>query len=796
MLNNYKLPSGKEQEQVIEKQVKIGAGARAAFCWRLVLLLLLFLSCALQALAFVPDLSGRQLLMSLLYMLSGFVMTVGFREYKSRGNRHLPELLLLLPTVLLFLCLGPRQILTGSASFLHRQLDLWNQRFDLGLSVPAAGNAASLPAFACFLFYLMGCLSSVFYSKSQLLKVLLCLLFLLIPLFSDCSVPLAGVLLAAVFLGERMTAGKQLSRRRVIWTAGVLLFLLLCIGMDQRTEISAAADFRARTEKAIRELRYGEDTLPEGDLRQAGILQASDECMLTVTASQAKNLYLRGFVGSRYADGSWQPLRKNDFSTAERSGILQWLQTRGFSVLKAPAAYWSLCSEVEMPAENILEIQVEHASRAYLYLPATVSLLDERHLGRVLDTRFSPRNLLGERHYTMRERSENLPSELLTAADWLTAPETEAQQQYCTAEAEYRTLVYELYTETDPELEELLQQYFWTDYETENAGIYRAISRVRQILRENIQYTEKPTAAPADTEPIRWMLTTSKKGNAVLFAAVAAEALRLQGIPTRYVEGYFASEADFLESSDGSVSLSGRNAHAWVEIYFDGMGWLPVDVTPGYYYDAVVLQQMYNAPETAQTTAADENGQELFDTLHSTASASDSMSVGIETPPNMRFGVWNRYLSGGLFLLTLLLLLILLLLLMLSGFFLLLGLRMYLDKRKYARLDPAGKRRFLQKRIFDQLQLLGLSAVLGLAAEETDRQLHQRFPDFAVGSYLRVSEILEKAVYGEAAPEAYELRVLESFSRRLAQLPFFGIRNITSGNLTVRGILDIMKTLT
>ncbi len=782
---------------MIEKQVKIGTGARAAFCWRLVLLLLLFLSCALQVLAFVPDLDGRQLLTALLCMLGGFALTVGFREYKSRGNRHLPELLLLLPVLSLFLLLGPQQILAGFACFFHRQLDLWNQRFDLGLSVPAAGNAALLPAFVCFLFYLMGCLSSVFYSKSQLLKVLLCLLFLLFPLLSDCSVPLAGVLLAAVFLGERMTAGKQLSRRRVIWTAGVLLFLLLCIGMDQRTEISAAADFRARTEKAIRELRYGKDTLPEGDLRQAGILQGSDECMLTVTASQAKNLYLRGFVGSHYADGCWQPLRKDDFSAAGRSGILQWLQTRGFSVLKAPAAYWSLCSDAEIPAENILEIQVEHASRAYLYLPATVSLLDERHLGRVLDTRFSSQNLLGERRYTLRERSENLPSELLTAADWLTSPETEAQQQYCAAEAEYRTLVHELYTETDPELEELLQQYFWMDYETENAGIYRAVSRVRQILRENIQYTEKPEEAPADTDPIRWMLTTSKKGNAVLFAAAAAEALRLQGIPTRYVEGYYASEADFLESGDGSVSLSGKNAHAWVEIYFDGLGWLPVDVTPGYYYDAVVLQQMYNASETAQTTAADENGQEqLDDTPHSTASAADSMSAGIETPLDMHFGVWNRYLSGGLFLLTLLLLLILLLMLMLSGFFLLLGIRMYLDKRKYARLDPAGKCRFLQKRIFNQLQLLGLPAVLGMAAEETDRQLHQRFPDFAVGSYLRVSEILEKAVYGEAAPEAYELRILESFSLRLAQLPFFGIRNITRGNLTVRGILDIMKTLT
>lgn len=586
-----------------------------------------------------------------------------------------------------------------------------------------------------------------------------------------------------------MTAGEQLSRRRVVWTAGSLLFLLACIGMDQRKEISAVRNFRSRTEKGLRTLCYGKDTLPEGDLRQAGILQASDAHMLTLTGTQAKNLYLRGFVGGRYVDGCWQPLRKSDFSTVGRSGILQWLQTQGFSVLKAPAEYWSLCDESEVPPENRLEIRVDQASRAYLYLPATVSLLDEQHLRRLQDSRFVAQNLLGERHYTLRERSESRPSELLTAADWLSAPETEAQQQYCSAEAEYRILVHELYTEADPALEALLQQYFWTDYDTENAGIYRAVSRVRQVLYEKIQYTEDPPAAPADADPIRWMLSTSKKGNSVLFAAAAAEALRLQGIPTRYVEGYYASETAFLESSDGSASLSGKDAHAWVEIYFDGMGWLPVDVTPGYYYDAVVLQQMVNAPETVEQTAAEERDRDQADMLHRPESGKDALPAD-EEAPGTRFGLWVQCLLGfAVFLL-------LLLLLLASGFFLLRGLRLYLDKKQYAGLEPEGKLALLQKRILRQLRLLGVAVTLGMGAEETDRQLCQCFPDITAGCYLRVSEILEKAVYGGEVPEAYELRTLESFSRRLAQLPLTGMRNITSGNLTVRRIFDIMKTLT
>lgn len=59
------------------------------------------------------------------------------------------------------------------------------------------------------------------------------------------------------------------------------------------------------------------------------------------------------------------------------------------------------------------------------------------------------------------------------------------------------------------------------------------------------------------------------------YVATAAEAFRAYGIPTRYVE-----------------------------VYFDGVGWLSLDVTPGYYYDAVSLQQMIGMPEQASKNAA------------------------------------------------------------------------------------------------------------------------------------------------------------------------------------------------
>lgn len=87
------------------------------------------------------------------------------------------------------------------------------------------------------------------------------------------------------------------------------------------------------------------------------------------------------------------------------------------------------------------------------------------------------------------------------------------------------------------------------------------------------------------------------------YAATAAEAFRAYGIPTRYVEGYYLSGDDIHSEASEINKLTGADAHVWVEVYFDGVGWLSLDVTPGYYYDAVSLRQMIVMPEQASKNA-------------------------------------------------------------------------------------------------------------------------------------------------------------------------------------------------
>ena len=109
---------------------------------------------------------------------------------------------------------------------------------------------------------------------------------------------------------------------------------------------------------------------------------------------------------------------------------------------------------------------------------------------------------------------------------------------------------------------------------------------------------------PEGQDPLQWFLTTSRTGNQMLYASAAVEAFRAHGIPARYVEGYYLGVSKIQDSKNGEVSITGENAHAWVEVYFDGVGWKAVDVTPGYYYNVATLQKMVNTPEQIKKNAA------------------------------------------------------------------------------------------------------------------------------------------------------------------------------------------------
>jgi len=107
---------------------------------------------------------------------------------------------------------------------------------------------------------------------------------------------------------------------------------------------------------------------------------------------------------------------------------------------------------------------------------------------------------------------------------------------------------------------------------------YDKMERIVRYL-SYYNYTMTPGMAPVGKDVIEYFLFESGKGYCVHFASAAALLGRCIGIPTRYVQGYLLDAT--LAGEHGEYTVNEKQAHAWVECYFEGVGWIVFDPTPG-----------------------------------------------------------------------------------------------------------------------------------------------------------------------------------------------------------------------
>lgn len=127
------------------------------------------------------------------------------------------------------------------------------------------------------------------------------------------------------------------------------------------------------------------------------------------------------------------------------------------------------------------------------------------------------------------------------------------------------------------------------------------IMQVKTYFQREIPYTLRPGVTPRRQDFINFFLEENRKGYCAYFASAATLIFRYYGIPARYVEGYAVSYDEMLDGTlvEGAeyadyykgyselgetglveVELTDADAHAWVEVYDEKYGWVPVEVTP------------------------------------------------------------------------------------------------------------------------------------------------------------------------------------------------------------------------
>lgn len=668
-------------------------------------------------------------------------------------NRRL-SLAWVVPLLLVLITTGFRGYFSGGMAWVNDMIMHWNDLHEGGLALFSChASFADRQAFASLMAFLMGLFAwQIAAGRRMYLGSVFCLFWLILSLVGGGFFPPAFVLLLTGIFGMKLSDhALRITGRGVVWCGSIAAVLCLCAVFLSNTDLASMDALRKDIVQDVHDIRYGADVLPEGKLTYANRLHESDADMLRIQVEQQKMLYLRGYVGGKYENGVWTPLPDSAYG-GENIGMLEWLEKQGFDPFTQVSEYYRLSDSGQKPESNQVRITINNASRDSVYAPASLKELTDGKAKAQKDSTLRGRGFFGLQKYTLTEVSGSRPSELMVAESWVNAPENEEQARYAAAEAVYRKFVYENYTAVDENLLPLMNRLF-REGETENDGIYSTVNHIREVLKTQVSYTESVPIPHNEEDPIRYFLTYSHKGNAVLYAATAVQALRAYGIPARYAEGYYLPVSKTEEDMSEAVPLTGENAHAWAEVYFDGIGWLPIDVTPGYYFDAVALQQMVGLPDTVRKTAAlDDTDTNADNIVAPTGGEAHNLSDSLHKVKNA--AVVGLGALGVLVLLATFLLCLLELLRMVL---------LWHEKKLYQRLTPQERIFYKKDKLFWLLALWGVEAALGWETEKTDRALTLRLPAVSHGEYQRISALLEKTVYGGIMLEPFEERTLDRF---------------------------------
>ena len=693
----------------------------------------------------------------------GPVLAGGVFGFFLKGYRKWSLAFPAVGAVLELLYFGPARIALGWQAYCNVLITRWNLRWKDGIPLLGDGQMTedALAAFACFALLLLIVLFWYLAAKRACIRVLCLLMLCLVPEIVLCYSSSAGsMLLLTCAVGTWLLFFQGGSRmRRLQWLFGLGCVFALISATSGIRQVSGLLQLQQNAAKAVDRIRYGESSLPDGDLALARQMQAGEADTLLVTTEQIKPLYFRGFVGADYDSGAWKPLSKSAYGK-ERWGFLDWMNVNAFDVNAQYAAYQSVGQDTQTEAapENHITVNNQGTDRKYIYDVYSASAPAGQRIVPWRDDGYRSRALFGSRDYTYTEKSADIPGELLQLAEWAYAPKTPEQDRYLQGEMVYRDFVYENYLNIPQSLEPEIHQLFHTGQNGdfgENAfsekSVYELTQDIRNVMEKQFYYQQLPETVDAE-DPLDAFLLGQSYGNSAYYASAGVLALRSFGIPARYAEGYFLSREAIEQTGNGRVQLTEKDAHAWTEIYMDGIGWIPVDFTPGFYYNTYALLRMAELPQNIRKTAAlDDNGDEaetVTGNMPQNGRPEEEKPHGPEIPENLIWGIVLTFLFVAELL-----------------FAVLEITRWRYERRVHKPLcgDAGAEAAFLVPAIAQNLRVCGIDVRPGWKKEETEEQIRACFPEIPAGFYQRVNDTLEKYVYGgvELAPQ--ELRILHRF---------------------------------
>ena len=306
---------------------------------------------------------------------------------------------------------------------------------------------------------------------------------------------------------------------------------------------------------------------------------------LTLSKMPENRIYLKGFYADTYEDGVW----KKDITAFEEACAKAGLEPE--QVEEELAVLGMIKLKAQYNVLDLSKHDISVLAELFYYEPSTVKaylpyFVEEDAEGITTDGEGNFKKRLSEEtlSVTMWQHGSGYETQINSFGKW----------KVCSWEEWYETYVLEHYLtvpENMPTVKKVAEELSEADFSrtklgeitSENEERLAKAFLVADWLGRNTSYNLILAKLPWREDPVEFFLSTSKQGYCMHYASAATLILRELGVPARYASGYVADRTEFAKKAEGytAVILDNR-AHAWVEIYLNGIGWVPVEVTAGY----------------------------------------------------------------------------------------------------------------------------------------------------------------------------------------------------------------------
>ncbi|MCL2221637.1 MAG: transglutaminase-like domain-containing protein [Oscillospiraceae bacterium] len=334
------------------------------------------------------------------------------------------------------------------------------------------------------------------------------------------------------------------------------------------------------------------------DIADSGTMNITNRSLLEVEVSAPGTFYLRGYSMQHFDGRTW--------SVNSSADALNYAQDEYWRNFPANIALLHSLLTSEQPSFVGMNItrtgditNIDYIP--YFNIPRTLEGLPEvvvEPLNRLnhYDVAFLP--IWGSVHRLVEEIKMHLQQELMynDEPDYDYDSVKQLLHQALGIEQIFGNA--EHYLQIDESTAEALRERALNARINPNASRTEIVDAVARYIRSSATYSLTPGIVPEGEDFVLYFLQYMESGFCIHFATAATLMLRSLGVPARFTTGYvFTIPSRHVGDVGGAVTITDQNAHAWVEVFYDDVGWLYLEVTPGG-AESVIPQSFPHSPSS------------------------------------------------------------------------------------------------------------------------------------------------------------------------------------------------------